>query len=562
MKQQHHDFRRPSPADGQPAAGGPDARLTVVGGLPWAADMSGGGAPAASFDGHEPGLRIDTRSAQSGGGGRAPARRRVDAPRGAGRPGSLLDRLTTGWSEWLLRHSPAWSTSLSIHCLILLLLALGVVRERHAERLRLTLGFAGPKSAGDQPGPAVVVAAPAEQRQNKPEDVAANESPARPTKVPTDEPDTLAPGPAPVAEQVAPAVGMLLVGRDAGRREALVQSGGGSDATEAAVALALEWLARQTRKDGLWSLTGPYEDGGSQENRLAATAMALLAFQGAGNTLTDGPHRQVVARAWRALLASQLANGTFDVGDLPSQHRHYAHAQATIALCEIYGMTRDEKLAEPARRAVGYAIDAQGPNGAWRYEPGQKGDMSVTGWYLMALKSAEMAGITVPPDTFAGIEGFLESVAVEQGRRYGYMRHSEQKPASPVTAAVTAEGLLCRQYLGWPRHDPRLVAGIELLIAENPLEFQNEKDVYAWYYITQVAHHMEGEPWHRWNALLREVLPREQVLKGRELGSWDPQLDRWGHVGGRLFVTSFCTWMLEVYYRHLPLYSNLPADAP
>jgi hypothetical protein len=142
------------------------------------------------------------------------------------------------------------------------------------------------------------------------------------------------------------------------------------------------------------------------------------------------------------------------------------------------------------------------------------------------------------------------------------MRHSPLKPASPVTAAVTAEGLLCRQYLGWQRDDTRLVRGIEFLLAENRLDFVNDKDVYAWYYITQVAHHMEGDPWQRWNAALRETLPAEQVRSGRERGSWDPALDRWGHVGGRLFVTCLCTCMLEVYYRHLPLYAELPTAAP
>jgi hypothetical protein len=475
--------------------------------------------------------------------------------------------MARGWGDWLLQQSPAWTTSLSVHCVILLLLALWVVRERHAERLRLTLGFAGPKSAATDVGADIVVATqekapPEEKTEVAKTDMPPVESPrSAPTEMPEDAPDD-APGPEEMVAAAAPAVGMLLVGRDAGRREALVRAGGGSDETEAAVALALDWLARQARKDGLWSLTGPYDDGGSQENRVAATAMALLAFQGAGNTLAEGPHRQVVSRAWKGLLAKQLPNGTFDLGDAPTQQRHYAHAQATIALCEIYGMTRDEKLVEPARRAVAYAVEAQGPNGAWRYEPGQRGDMSVTGWYLMALKSAEMAGIAVPREVFTGLEGFLESVAIDKGRRYGYMRHSEQKPASPVTAAVTAEGLLCRQYLGWPRRDPRLVEGVELLLAESPLDFQNEKDVYAWYYITQVAHHLEGDAWRRWNDQLREVLPREQSLKGRERGSWDPSLDKWGHVGGRLFVTCFCTYMLEVYYRHLPLYSGLPAEAP
>ena len=38
-------------------------------------------------------------------------------------------------------------------------------------------------------------------------------------------------------------------------------------------------------------------------------------------------------------------------------------------------------------------------------------------------------------------------------------------------------------------------------------------------------------------------------------------LDKWGHVGGRLFTTSFCALMLEVYYRHAPLYAA-EAESP
>ena len=77
-----------------------------------------------------------------------------------------------------------------------------------------------------------------------------------------------------------------------------------------------------------------------------------------------------------------------------------------------------------------------------------------------------------------------------------------------------------------------------------------------------MAHNLEGEAWRRWNDRLREVLPREQVLKGRQRGSWDPSLDKWGTSGGRLFVTCFCVYMLETYYRHLPLYAVQQAEAP
>ncbi len=47
---------------------------------------------------------------------------------------------------------------------------------------------------------------------------------------------------------------------------------------------------------------------------------------------------------------------------------------------------------------------------------------------------------------------------------------------------------------------------------------------------------------------------------GREAGSWDPMKpseDEWARYGGRLYVTCLSLYMLEVYYRHLPLYTNV-----
>ena len=96
--------------------------------------------------------------------------------------------------------------------------------------------------------------------------------------------------------------------------------------------------------------------------------------------------------------------------------------------------------------------------------------------------------------------------------------------------------------------------GIELLFREVPRDFEYP-DVYAWYYVTQVCHHLDGAPWREWNAWMRGTLPAAQVGKGKEQGSWNPAHDKWGYSGGRLFMTCLCTCMLEVYYRHLPLFS-------
>jgi hypothetical protein len=478
----------------------------------------------------------------------------------------------------LVRRSPPVTVSVSLHVLVILVLTLWTVRDRKPERPTLDLSFATPEFVEDErPDPGVtVVPEKVEEPHPEPEVVKSEEPPvedvaAAPPQVETVE---VAPGQATEVEAAAPAIGTLLDGREEGRRDALLAAFGGSDKTEAAVALALQWLVRQqSKRDGLWSLQGPFVDGAPQDNRLAATALALLALQGAGNTPEQGLHRAAVARAWRSLLTRQLAEGNFDVAPLPSQQALYAHAQATIALCELYGMTRKPVYEQAARRALAYAVAAQGPTGGWRYEPGKGGDMSVTGWYVMALKSGQMAGLDVPAPTFAAVGGFLDAVAVDGGARYGYVRDSPDAPPRQVTAAVTAEGLLCRQYLGWPRKHPALVIGLSDLVANNRIEFApverviefgagggdrptGVRNAYAWYYITQVAHHFGGNPWRRWNETMREALPAAQVKKGPEAGSWDPAFDQWGHVGGRLYMTCFCTFMLEVYYRHLPLYGE------
>jgi hypothetical protein len=83
------------------------------------------------------------------------------------------------------------------------------------------------------------------------------------------------------------------------------------------------------------------------------------------------------------------------------------------------------------------------------------------------------------------------------------------------------------------------------------------QNVYYWYYATQTLHHMEGDYWDRWNEVMRQAVPSQQIKTGAEKGSWSPSNDRWGSTAGRLYTTCLSIYMLEVYYRHLPIYANL-----
>jgi hypothetical protein len=446
----------------------------------------------------------------------------------------------------LIRSAPPWLISLVLHMVALIVLGLIVLHNNLQQKGLLEVTYAeelGMQLENPDLHSGLMELTDVQESVLAVDSIAAEDPLAAPSMLTPLNDATTA-----VSDIEAPTIGMALDGRQKGSKEALLAKYGGTGTTEESVRLGLEWLKRQQRRDGLWSLTGPYRDGGGSENRPAATAMALLAFQGAGHTHKEGAYRKEVERAWTALLELQDRDGAFASEGIYN-HRLYSQAQCTIALCELYGMTKDPKYKKPAQLAVDYAVRIQSRQGGWRYTPGEDADMSVTGWFVMALQSAMMAGLEVPSPTLDRISEYLDSVASDNGTRYSY-RREERGP----TAVMTAEALLCRQYLSWARNDPRLVDGVEYIL-RNPIDWDGDKNVYYWYYATQVTHHMEGDFWKQWNKVMREVVPKKQERAGPESGSWSPDGDRWGQTyAGRLYETCMCIYMLEVYYRHLPIY--------
>jgi hypothetical protein len=448
----------------------------------------------------------------------------------------------------MLRESPPWLVSAVIHMAVMIIFGLMIVQAHNTTDLLLDAGYS--EDVGDPIEDDLDTIQNEFQVDNTA--ILAENLPVVEDPLITPSIADITPMPAaPTGPTLAPtAIGIALTGREPGMKEAMLLSGGGTAQPEGAVALGLRWLAAQQQRSGMWRLDGPYPDGSQAANEESATAMALLAFQGAGYTPAgDGTKAftPVVRRGWSALLKRMDEDGQFfKAGKTPGSHQLYTQAQCTIALCELYAMTGDAEYYDAAQKAVDYCVRIQSPEGGWRYNPGSDSDMSVTGWFVMALQSARMAGIEVPSPVFEKFEQFLDSVARDNGARY----------ASQIQAGATlprsAEGLLCRQYLGWPHDDPRLAAGVKYLLANKPA--WNKRNVYYWYYATQVLHHIEGKPWRAWNEEMRELLPLHQEKRGRERGSWDPKGDRWGDAGGRLYVTCLSIYTLEVYYRHLPLY--------
>ncbi|MCA9293637.1 MAG: hypothetical protein KDA20_07470, partial [Phycisphaerales bacterium] len=335
--------------------------------------------------------------------------------------------------------------------------------------------------------------------------------------------------------------------REEQARKELVEQGGGSAETEAAVADALRWLAANQQPDGRWSgraFDDKCQCGGrsAYDFDKALTGLSLLCFLATDNThMKPGPYQGQVARALNWLVAQQREDGS-----LFYDESMYSHGIATIALCEAYGMSGDAALREPVEKAVAFIVRARNDvQGGWRYEPGQPGDTSVLGWQVMAMQSARKCGIDVPEAALDNARSWLDKVALE-GRPglYAY------QVGAPVSMSMTAEGMFVRQLLGMGQGDPRMDQSAQFILRELP-DWERNANTYGWYYATLALYQHHGAAWEQWNARLSEQLVGAQRQDGTAAGSWDPS-DRWSTIGGRVYQTAICCLTLEVYYRYLP----------
>ena len=339
-------------------------------------------------------------------------------------------------------------------------------------------------------------------------------------------------------------------GRDGELKRALLQDGG-SDASEIAVARGLRWLAAHQREDGSWHFNH-LQDGickycrnpGNHGSTTASTGLALLPFLGAGQTHMRGEYQETVRKGLEFLKKRMIATPLG--GDLQDGVNLYSQAIASLALCEAYAMTRDPDLAPTCREAIRFIVNAQDKNGGgWRYFPGQVGDTTVTGWMLMALKSGQLTYMPVSPEVWIGAKRYLDFVQDDGGAAYGYQAPNKQD------ATMTAIGLLCRMYAGWPRSQAALARGVRMLSKRGP----SEHDLYYDYYATQVLRHYGGPEWTDWNLKMREFLISTQGKEGHASGSWYFP-DKHGDQGGRVYNTAMAILILEVYYRHLPIFGQ------
>ncbi len=260
----------------------------------------------------------------------------------------------------------------------------------------------------------------------------------------------------------------------------------------------LKWLALHQSADGHWDADkygAGHEDAvlghdrhGASTHHSAVTGLTLLALLGSGNTHRDGPYAENVRRGLNYLLSIQGPDGNLG-GQAETYAFMYCHGMATFAMSEAYAMTHDRRLEQPLRAAIGYTLASQNlATGGWRYQPRESGDLSQLGWQLMSLKSAELAGIPMPGPTRNGAVRFIKSVS--SGSNGGLASY---RPYEAPSRSMTAESLVCRQFLGMTRDNPSADEAGDYLLGELP--DKNKINLYYWYYGTLGMYQLQGTHW-------------------------------------------------------------------
>ncbi len=331
--------------------------------------------------------------------------------------------------------------------------------------------------------------------------------------------------------------------------------------TLGAIERGLRWLAKaQDKQTGKWEVQR--WEGASDDSTCGVSGLALLAFLARGYTDARPARYTATIRKAVEFLVSRQRSGGADRGWFGE--RMYSQGICTMALSEASHLLSNPRLRGMARKAaqdgLDYILARQPEHGGFGYA-GAGTDTSVTGWQVMAIKSAVTAKLRVPADAKKRAEEFLR-VCMAEDASTPY-RFSPSGNSDRGTPRMTAVSLTARLFMGHSNKAADSVRQAKWLTADNGhLAIASQgTDLYYIYYMSMAMHQMGGRYWKGWNKPFNEGLRRRQVRQGPDRGSWPVAGSPYGAHGGRVYTTAMACLSLEVYFKYLPMYWGPAARA-
>jgi hypothetical protein len=211
---------------------------------------------------------------------------------------------------------------------------------------------------------------------------------------------------------------------------------------------------------------------------------------------------------------------------------------------------------------------ARNPGFGWRYKiRGGENDTHMTTWMVTLLRLAEMGGVAVDRNAYAGARLWLDKMTDPNFGWVGYnfpggvaARPQGRNDLFPPenTQSMTAAGIWCSHLLGGEMLTHVICRrGIELCEEVPPERDRKHRDQYYFQFGALAMFHADSGKWPAWESALEETYLALQ----EEDGSW-PADGVWGSYGGSVYSTSMAVLALLTPYRYPRGFASSPELQP
>lgn len=304
---------------------------------------------------------------------------------------------------------------------------------------------------------------------------------------------------------------------------------------EASLAIdrGLKFLASTQKADGSWDSDGK---GGRV---IAITSLAMMAFMANAQFPGFGKYGKELDRAKDYMLKKAKERKDGYLGGTM-----YEHGLATLALSEIWGMTKSKEDDDRIQKALEDAVDvikrSQNPGGGWRYQPQADGgeDTSVTAMVFIALASARQAGVMVENEVIAKFIKYVKHARDGKTGGFSYAPNGNGGTSMPCTAGLSYAGQLAGL------RNTEIITGAIRLLKKQTNIFNNAGHYYyCHYYAIQSMVQAGDKEYEAWYPKIRDAL----IGKQNALGNWGSK---------EKYATPIAIIILSTPHRYIPIYQR------
>jgi len=300
-----------------------------------------------------------------------------------------------------------------------------------------------------------------------------------------------------------------------------------------AIDQGLEYLISIQKNDGSWDSDGK---GGRV---IANTSLAMMAFMANAQFPGFGKYGKQLDLAKDFMMKKAKARKDGYLGGTM-----YEHGLATLALSEIWGMTKAKEDDDDVQKALEAAVDvikrSQNPGGGWRYQPAADGgeDTSVTAMVFIALASARQAGVLVQNEVIAKFRKYVKHARDGKTGGFSYAPNGNGGTSIPCTAGLAYAGQLAGM-----RGTEEINGAIRLLNKQENIFNNVGHFYYCHYYAIQAMVQTSDEQYGKWYPKIRDSL----ILKQNTSGSWGKK---------EKYATPIAIIILSTPHRYIPIYQR------